>query len=167
MNEEMTKTKLINTLREKRAEWDAALAAVPENLMTQPGAAGEWSVKDIIAHINHFERWYADRLHETLRGEVYEPTELDRMQDIDEQNQIIYEQNKNRPLAEVLTESKEGFQRLMEGVLAHPESFLLEPHDFGAPEPIVIWKNLRGDIYDHYAAHIPSIQQWAQSQQNR
>lgn len=161
MNNDMTKAKLLETLKAKRAEWDAALAAVPKEVMTAPGAAGHWSVKDIIAHINYFERWMAERLHEVLRGEVYVPTELDNIRDFDRQNEIIYEQNRERPLDDILTESRTYFQRLIEGVEAHPEAFLLEPQQFeGSPEPIVVWQLLQGNVYDHYAEHIASIQDW-------
>jgi hypothetical protein len=163
MSDEMTKTKLLETLKARRAEWNAALADVPQETMTEPGVAGHWSVKDIIAHINYFERWMAERLHETLRGEVYTPTELDSM-DFELQNGIIYEQNRDRPLEDILTESRTNFQRLIEGVEAHPEAFLIEPQQFeGTPEPIVVWQLLQGNVYDHYAEHIASIQNWLAS----
>lgn len=164
MNNDMTKAKLLETLKAKRAEWDAALAAVPKEVMIEPGAAGHWSVKDTIAHINYFERWMAERLHEVLRGEVYTPTELDGIRDFDQQNEIIYEQNRERPLADILTESHTNFQRLIEGVEAHSEAFLIEPQQFERiPEPVVVWKLLQGNVYDHYAEHIASIQEWLAS----
>ncbi len=75
MDEQMNKPKLLETLRSKRAEWDAVLAEIPAAQMTEPGVAGEWSVKDIIVHLTYHERWFADRLHESLRGEIYVPTE--------------------------------------------------------------------------------------------
>jgi hypothetical protein len=157
----MNKAELLELLQTKRAEYDAALAEVPPDQMTQPGAAGEWSIKDIIAHLTYHERWYADRLHEQLRGEVYVSTELDYMP-FDERNHLIYLQQKDRPLAEILAESKVAFSKLIEGVKAHPESFLVEPQQLeGAPQPIVIWQMLRGDVYEHYGQHIPSIKNWA------
>jgi hypothetical protein len=156
----MNKTKLLDTLREKRAQWDAVLAQVPEAVMTEPGVAGEWSVKDIVAHLNSFERWYADRLHEALRGEVYTPTEFDWIP-FDERNDRVFRQNRQRPLADVLAESWQAFARLLEGVQAQSEAFLIEPQLFpGAPEPLTVWKMLRGDVYDHYGEHISSIESW-------
>ena len=158
MDDQMTKPKLLDLLRTRRAEWDAALAQVPEAEMTQAGAAGEWSVKDIIAHVNYHERWYADRLHEQLRGEVYTPTEIDMMP-FDERNQRIYLQFRDTPLSEVLAESRRAFEKLVEGVEAHDEAFLIEPQQFGGP-PVTIWQMLRGDVYEHYGQHIPSIKSW-------
>src|SRR3712207_2783768 len=166
MDNQMTKTRLLETLRAKRAEWDAVLADVPADRMTEPGVAGEWSVKDIIAHLTYYERWIADRLREQLRGESYVPTALDAMSD-DARNDVIYQQNRNRPVADVLAESRQAFQDLLDGVEAHAEAFLIEPQQFeGAPQPITIWHLLRGDVYDHYGQHIPSIKHWLAARQS-
>lgn len=160
MHEPMTKARLLDLLHTRRAEWDALLAQIPEGWMTEPGAAGHWSVKDVIAHLSYYERWYADRLHEQLRGENYAPQPIDLMH-FDERNAIVYEQNRARPLEDVRRESREVFQRLIEGVEAHTEAFLTEPHEFkGAPGPVLIWQMLRGDVYDHYPQHMPSIREW-------
>ncbi len=52
----MDKTTFIETLLAGRAEWEALLAEVGEARMLQPGVAGEWSVKDVIAHVMWGER---------------------------------------------------------------------------------------------------------------
>jgi uncharacterized damage-inducible protein DinB len=165
MDEEMTKARLIETLQTKRAEWDALLAQVPEERMVLPGAAGTWSVKDVIAHITDYERWMADRMHEQLRGEIYAPSETDMMH-FDQRNALRYLATRDLPLETVRAQSQEAFQRLEEAVQAHSEQFLLEPQQFaGAPQPITIWKMLRSEVYGHYDEHIPSIQAWIDAAQ--
>jgi len=52
----MNKSEWLGTLQTERAQWDALVAEVGQARMTQPGAAGEWSVKDVIAHVTWFER---------------------------------------------------------------------------------------------------------------
>ena len=165
MDDEMTKAKLLETLRAKRAAWDALLAEVPEDRMTEPGVAGSWSVKDIVAHLAYHERWYADRLQEQLRGERYVPNEIDRMP-FDERNDWIFQQQRSHTLADVLAESRQAFQTLIAGVEAQTEAFLIEPQRFeGAPGPVTIWQMLRGDVYEHYGQHMPSIQAWLATHQ--
>lgn len=165
MDDQMTKTKLLETLRSKRAEWDALLAEIPVAEMAEPGVAGEWAVKDIIAHLSYHERWYADRLHEQLRGEVYTPTETDRMH-FDQRNDLVFQQNRDRSAADVLAESRQAFERLVEGVQANSEEFLIEPQHFeGAPGPVAVWQMVRGDVYEHYGLHIPSIKSWLAARQ--
>ncbi|TMC56864.1 MAG: ClbS/DfsB family four-helix bundle protein [Chloroflexota bacterium] len=52
----MDKATFIEGLRNERAGWEALLAQVGKERMLEPGAAGAWSVKDIIAHIMWGER---------------------------------------------------------------------------------------------------------------
>lgn len=47
----MDKATLLKTLIETRAAWEALLAEFDEGQMLKPGAAGTWSVKDVIAHV--------------------------------------------------------------------------------------------------------------------
>jgi hypothetical protein len=160
MDERMTKQQLIATLRERRMAWDATMARVPSQRMAEPGVDGTWSVKDIVAHLGYYERWYADRMGEMLRGERYEPNELDRLH-YEDRNVRVYEQNRDRPADELLRESREAFERLIAAVEAHDESFLIEPQGFeGAPGPQFVWKMLRGDVYDHYGPHIAAVERW-------
>ena len=51
----MHKTQLLETLRVERAQWESLLAQIGEDRMVQ-GVAGEWSVKDIIAHVMWYKR---------------------------------------------------------------------------------------------------------------
>ena len=161
MTESMTKAELLATIKQKRAEFDAAVAKVPHDQRTAISVQGEWSVKDIIAHLTNYEAWMADRLHERLQGIDYAPAPLDMMH-YDERNKIIHEQNKDRTLADVLAWSQATHKRLIEGIEAHAEAFLIEPQQLaGAPEPVIIWKMLRSEVYDHYAEHIPFIEEFA------
>ncbi len=160
MTEEMTKAKLLDLLRTARAEWDALLAQIPPDKMTQPGVAGPWSVKDNIAHMTHFERWYADRIEEALQGVRYSPTSFDRLS-VEEQNGVIYAQHRDQPLADVLAESHAAHAKLMQGVAAQSEAFLIHAQAFeGVPGPSRVWQRLEGDVYGHYPDHMGSIRQW-------
>ena len=42
-------------------------------MTTMAGVAGQWSVKDIIAHIMSYEQYTADRMAEIMHGESYAP----------------------------------------------------------------------------------------------
>jgi hypothetical protein len=162
--ERMTKAQLIDLLRMRRAEYDAVIDAIPTTTMLEPGAAGYWSVKDIIAHLTYYEGWMADRLHDQVAGKPYTPGELDMMH-WEARNQIIYERTRDLPLGDVLTASKATFQRLIAGVEAHDETFLFQPQTFdGAPGPIVVADMLRSEVYDHYPQHVPDLLAWVERQ---
>jgi hypothetical protein len=160
MDDHMTKERLLSELRAARREWDALMATVSEERMTEPGAAGDWSVKDVIAHLTSFDRWFVMASEAYFRGEPPPPDGTEGMS-FEEQNQFRYRQAQQRPLAEVLAESHAVFQRLLEVVEAHTEDFLTQPQQFeGVPEPILVWKLLEGDGYAHYRDHMPSIRAW-------
>lgn len=47
----MNKSELLNTLREEYQQWEALLDQIGAARMDQPGVNGEWSMKDIVAHL--------------------------------------------------------------------------------------------------------------------
>ena len=160
MGDQITKAHLLAELRAARTEWDALMADVGEERMTEPGAAGDWLVKDVIAHLTSFDRWFVHASEAYFRGEL-PPLDGTEGMSFEERNQFRYRQAQQRPLAEVLAESGQVFQRLLEMIEAHAEDFLIQPQQFeGAPEPILVWKLLEGDGYDHYRDHMHSIRAW-------
>ena len=42
---------VLDALRGGRAAWETLLAQIGADRMMQPGVEGDWSVKDIIAHV--------------------------------------------------------------------------------------------------------------------
>ena len=87
----MNKSEWLDTLQTERAQWEALLVQVGEARMTQPGAAGEWSVKDVIAHVTWFER----EMVGVLRARALVGSDLWNLSR-DERNAAIHEQNRDR-----------------------------------------------------------------------
>lgn len=168
MDEPMTKARLLDELRAARAEWDALmLEEVGKERMLEPNVAGYWSVRDLIAHLTSYDRWFVNASEAHFRGE---PPPLDGTEgmDWDERNAIHHERTKNLSLDEVLADSRTTYNRLLEMVEAHSEEFLIQPQQLpGSPEPFVIWEQLRGNHYDHYRLHMKDVRAWlAKQQQN-
>jgi len=156
----MTKARLIEMLRAARAEWEAALRAVPEQRLCEPGAAGAWSVKDVIVQLAYLEQWYADRLDEALRGEAYAPSAMDGLAG-ESLSQVLYRQHRYRPLADVLAEAHYSFRRLVRAVEAHSEAFLTQPQVFaGAAKAAPVWQGLRREVCGRYERHGAILRAW-------
>lgn len=51
----MNKSELLNWLQEEYKQWEAFLNQIGPEQMGQPGVAGYWSIKDIIAHLNDWQ----------------------------------------------------------------------------------------------------------------
>jgi len=160
----MDKIKLLNIMRTERARWETLLAEVDEAQMTQVGVEGEWSVKDIIAHVTAYERWIVARLQSALGGETLR-LETDQL-DLEQRNRWIFEENRNRSLHDVLAESQQVFQQLLGLVQTLSDEDLTDPHRL---EPFLdpLWTDglpvltcIAADSYEHYGQHIPSIRAW-------
>ncbi len=148
--------------RKDRAEWERVLAEVGEDLMLEPGLPGGWSVKDVIAHVNWYEREMVSLLEqrELAGSELWElPT--------NERNVLIYEGSKDQPLEEVLTESGQLFEQLWALVSELAEEDLVDSSRFNQmPEDWEPWKVIASNTYEHYQQHIPDIRAWLAERAN-
>jgi hypothetical protein len=52
----MNSAELLDTMPTERARWEALLIEVGIEQMQEPGAEGQWSIRDIVAHITAYER---------------------------------------------------------------------------------------------------------------
>ena len=131
MSSNTSKAQLLDDLRSEQAQWEALLRDIGEDHMTQPGVAGDWSIKDIVAHLTSWRRRTVGRFQAALRHEPspppYWPPDL---QTDDEINNWIYAANRDRPLSDVLFDSRTVFQQLAETLGAFPEADLLAPDRF-------------------------------------
>lgn len=159
----MDKATFINTLEQSRAEWEALLAQVDEERMLQPGAAGKWSVKDVIAHVTWGER----EIVPIMRTHVLAGSELWNLSD-DERNEIVYQQNRDRPLQEIMHEEQQAYTDLFEAAQALSDEDLNDPHRFKQmPVEWVPWQIIAGCSFKHYQDHMPSIREWLAQRQER
>jgi len=166
MDTPITKAGLLHELRAVRAEWDALMAEVGAARMTKPGAAGDWSVKDVIAHLTSYNRWFVHASEAHFRGEM-PPLDGTEGMDFEQRNQYRHQQTREHSLADVQAESQQMFDRLLEVVEAHSEEFLTQPQQFeGALGPLLVWKMIEGDGYEHYRDHMRSIRVWLTQSDN-
>ncbi len=69
----MDKNQLVNTLHVERAAWEALLKQVGDDRMTIVGVVGDWSIKDIVAHITAWEQRPVEWLAAARRGDKPTP----------------------------------------------------------------------------------------------
>ncbi len=121
----MDRATFIETLHAGRAEWEALLAEVGEARMLQPGAAGEWSVKDVIAHVTWGEREMVGvmRAHALVGSDLWNLPE-------DERNAIMIAGQRDRPLHDVLTEERQVYAQFVEQVQALPDEDFTDARRF-------------------------------------
>ncbi len=160
MDNQLTTTQLLEVMRTARSNWEALLAEVGEARLTGPGVEGDWSVKDIIAHITYFETWAADNVMALRLGEPRPQAEYKGLE-MDEENARIYERLRAKPLAEVRQESQISFQRSYEAVQGLRDEDLYDPEfTRAAGADWIVFDLVEGDTFEHYNDHSVSVRAW-------
>jgi len=162
-----TKAELLDAVRAERAGWDRLLAAVGEERMMRPGVAGEWTFKDVAAHLSGWRERTLLRLDAARGGTAPAPApwpaELDDDTDdgVDQINDWIYRRNQDRSIEEVLDESRRQLQQLEEVVAALSEEDLFDPHRFPWMEGEPLGPGIVGGSFGHlHEEHEPGIRAW-------
>ncbi len=156
----MNKSEFLTALIAGRAEWNSLLAQADEARMTEPGVMGDWSVKDVIAHVTWFEREMVGmlRAHALIGSELWNLSQ-------DQRNVAIFEQNRDRPLSDVLAEARQVFPQFVELVQALDDQDLIDPSRFAdMPADWLPWQVLAGNSFEHYRAHAAELRAWLNTQ---
>jgi hypothetical protein len=168
----MNKSELVNWLQEEHEKWEALLDEIGPTRMDQPGVNGDWSMKDMVAHLNGWNRWLLARLEAARRGEPEAPTPWPaHLKTEDEVNAWIYESSRGRSASEVLDETRRVFQELVAVVEDLPYEVRIEEVRGNRAYYLVWVGNKRfpvGEFFDHYHDdHEPDVRAWLAREEGR
>ncbi|NIS79052.1 MAG: ClbS/DfsB family four-helix bundle protein [Anaerolineales bacterium] len=157
----MDKAKLMASILAAREKLETTLSRVQEEQMTVPGAIGEWSVKDLLAHISVWERRMTLWLETTMRGEVPEmlPPGL-TWDDLDQWNEQTYLELRDKPLEDVLLEFRASYDEALATVETVVEEDLIDPHRYSWRQGTPLWEMVAANMHWHYDEHEESISAW-------
>jgi hypothetical protein len=158
MKDPATKPELIKAIRTARNEWDSLIAQIPQHRLSEPVADGQWSIKDIIAHVTEYDRWLALGL--AMRLQKPPKIWLDDIS-LDEFNAVLHQQNADRNPSDILLDSTSVFRELINEVEAHSDAYLFGTHRLeGVSYDIIPFQILKSESYGHYYDHIPAMRAW-------
>ncbi|MGO8950425.1 MAG: DinB family protein [Ktedonobacterales bacterium] len=158
-NQPMTGPRLAGILRAERTEWNVLLAQVGTERMEISGAVGDWSVKQLVAHLTWYEQGVLEGAQQVLGGRTFTRRRPAGVS-LDEQNGQIAETSRNRSANEVLAEADEVFGRLLVLIEACPQEILNDPRVLGLPDDMVPWMGVANNSYAHYRQHEPELRAW-------
>ena len=109
-----TKNALLETIEVERNALEQLLDELSPDQMEESGVVGEWSVKDVLAHLLEWEqmvlRWHSAG----LKGKVpVTPAEGFNWAQLPQLNQQIFEKHHDRPLADIQKEFKASFRKML------------------------------------------------------
>lgn len=148
----MNRQQLQNKLDTAWAALKDSYAGLSDAQLTEPGVTGDWSVKDILAHVTTWEEEALKYL--PLIAEGGRPPRYATHGGIDAFNAQRAEQKRDLPLSEVLRQLDEIHDRLLDYVQSVPEEQFTRETRFR--------HRLRLDTYSHYPLHARMIWEWRQ-----
>jgi hypothetical protein len=188
MGEPRDGVEALERLRKAHSALDAALERVPAGAESRPGAAGEWSVKDIVAHIASDDRWFAAQLEAALEGVPPTPEECYGdatppgpefdFSTADGRNAWHYQRNRDLSWAEARKRLRANRERLLRALERVPagefgEAWTIEENGHTgcvrpareverpwAPAPLLGW--LKGNGWGHYEEHAEQVRTLAE-----
>jgi hypothetical protein len=161
----LKKSDLLKWLRQEYQQWEALLDEIGPERMNQPGVNGDWSMKDIVAHLTGWNRWLVIRLRAAGRGEPEPPPPWPaHLQSEDDINAWIYESYRGRSVSEVLGETHQVHQQLLAAIAGLSDEVRIEEIRRDRTYYLV-WVNDQrfpaGEFFDHFFDdHEPDVRAW-------
>ncbi len=146
----MDKQQLLKKLDKSWAAIKESYAGLSDSQLTEPGVTGNWSVKDILAHVTTWEEEALKYLPLIITGGSL-PRYI-QYGGIDAFNAQMAEQKRGLALSGVLRQLDETHRRLIDYIRSVPEEHFTRETRF--------LHRLRLDTYSHYPQHARAIQQW-------
>jgi Protein of unknown function (DUF1706) len=147
----MNRQQLLTQLDTAWTAFKESYAGLSDPQLTEPGVTGDWSVKDIIAHVMWWEEEALKHLPVIITG-GRPPRYSLQYGGIDAFNAQMTEQTRDLSLSDVLKQSDETHRRLIDYILSVPEAQFTRETRFR--------RRLRLDTYSHYPKHAKAIRAW-------
>jgi hypothetical protein len=147
----MDRSQLLKRLDKAWQAFKESYAGLSDAELMEPGVTGDWSVRDIIAHVTWWEEEALTYLPLILNGRK-PPRYSVTYGGIDAFNAQRTEQKSRLSLSEVLRQQDDTHRRLIDFIQSVPEDQFARETRFR--------HRLRLDTYSHYPQHAEAIRKW-------
>jgi hypothetical protein len=151
----MSNDKLLTLIADTWTALQSSYAGLTPEQLQQPGVSGEWSIKDILAHVTVWEAEALEHLPHMARGEK-NPSYRRLYGGIDAFNDLMIARKRELSLDAVLRDLDETHARLVEYVANAPEEQFSSKSRCRA--------RLGWDSHKHYPLHAQAIRKWRATQ---
>ncbi len=149
----MNRTEFASRIEAAYRDCETALATLDEAQMIQPNTCGDWSVKDVIAHIT----WYEREMVGMIRQRALLGSDLWNVL-LEQRKAAIFEEYKDRLLADILSDVRTIHQSLMELILGLSDDDLQYASHFREmPPDWKPWEVIASNTFEHYLDHVADI----------
>lgn len=146
-----TKKELLESIRTTRASLEKKFSQLTPGQMVWPGSMGDWSVKDILAHLVDWEQRLIEWYQAGKKGEIPKtPAPGYTWRELPKLNQAGYEQHKNEDLETVLARFDGSYLEilaLVEG-MSEQEIFEAKYYEWTGDSALLPW--IAANSSSHY-----------------
>lgn len=142
---------LISELRDARADLLTALEAVTPESMTTPGLVGEWSGRELIAHLGYWAGHATELIHAVEGGRIEDVGEDEPP--VDDVNETVARIARDTDLAIVRRREAAAVEALVERLTALDPTLLAER----LPDGATLEDGIREDGASHYREHAAGL----------
>jgi uncharacterized protein (TIGR03083 family) len=153
----MKRDELLAVLETARARLDGALDGLEPDELTVPGPVGEWSVKDVLAHITAWDVDLLTNLGNFKRGQKPGRTAWDSS-GIQAQNTAWYAELQDRPLERVVADFDGVHEQLLRQVRGLTDAELEAPADWLQGRPL--FQYFVDHVVTHENEHAAELARW-------
>jgi hypothetical protein len=154
---EVTRDELVEAIERNRARWEA-LVARADDRANEPGVAGDWTLRDVVAHINYYLRFHVENLGGPARGFGEMPQEIGF--DMEKRNQWMHERDKDLSWEFVRAEAKEITDELLRQLRRRSDEDMRAQFAPWHHWPVWRWEC---DVRNHYNEHITGLEAWLEA----
>lgn len=153
MAERVTRDELLGRILAAKVEWEATSSLLSQEEQAGTLVAGDWTVKDIYAHL----MWHEREMLNWLRAGRFEGSPL-WQKPLEERNRAIWEENRERAADDVRQESRDVHEALVKILETLGDEQLNDPGRWpGMPSDWIPWEILADNTYDHYHHHAQDL----------
>jgi len=163
MDKPVTKAELLVRIRSGHDALMRLLTTIPDSRMTEPGAGGTWSVRDILVHIIDWEQHLVRILQVRRRGDQPELRPFANDDEMHRFNEQIVQANRALPADQARISLQQSQRLLTEALSPLSEADLFDDSRRAqviglSQDPV--WSLIAMETYEHYQEHMDSIREW-------
>jgi len=156
----VNKTELLEELEDSRQEFMELINDLPDSAMLEPGVSGSWSIKDILAHLVHWEGQTITLLFQVAHG-VDRPTTVHfGKETVDELNERWNAESQSRSLDQIWNDFKSIRKQTIRRVSEFSESDLTDPSRFPWMNGVALIELINRNTFEHDEEHGDAIREW-------
>lgn len=155
----MNKKELLAALEESHARVLEAIEGLTPQQMLEQGVVGDWSIKDILAHLSRWEAELVKLLWQAHQGIKPSGVYTDQIS-VDEVNARWQQEDQDRPLDRILEDFNGVRNQTIRRLDYFTDQDVSTPERYRWLEGRALWEWIAGDSFEHDLEHLVQIKAW-------